>query len=121
MAVLRIVANLEGSDLQAAQVFYETLLGLDVVMDHGWIVTLAAGAADHDRPVHQLSLATQGGGGTQVPRLSVEVDNLDAVYHRAQAAGYEIVYPLTEEPWGVQRFYVRDPLGYVINILSHQA
>lgn len=121
MAVLRIVANLAGSDLQAARVFYEELLGLDVVMDHGWIVTLAAGATAENRPVQQLSLATEGGGGTDVPRLSIEVDNLDEVYHRAQAGGFEITYPLTEEPWGVQRFYVRDPLGYVINILSHQA
>lgn len=56
-----------------------------------------------------------------MPRLSIEVDNLDEVYHRSQAAGFEITYPLTEELWGVQRFYVRDPLEYVINILSHQA
>ena len=44
---------------------------------------------------------------------------MDEVHRRAAAGGYEIVYALTDEPWGVRRFYVRDPLGKVINILSH--
>ena len=29
-----------------------------------------------------------------------------------------IVYPLSDEPWGVRRFFVADPNGVVINILS---
>ena len=37
----------------------------------------------------------------------------------AQAAGAEIVHELTEEPWGVRRFFVRDPDGHVINVLAH--
>ena len=35
------------------------------------------------------------------------------------ARGYEIVHPLTEEPWGVRRFFVRAPDGNVINMVSH--
>ena len=34
-------------------------------------------------------------------------------------AGDEIVHPLTDEPWGVRRFFVRDPDGNVVNVLSH--
>ncbi|WP_201754440.1 VOC family protein [Micromonospora rubida] len=37
----------------------------------------------------------------------------------ALAAGAEIVHELTEEPWGVRRFFVRDPDGHVINVLAH--
>jgi hypothetical protein len=29
------------------------------------------------------------------------------------------VYPLTNEPWGVRRFFVTDPNGIVINVMSH--
>jgi hypothetical protein len=29
------------------------------------------------------------------------------------------VHPLTDEPWGVRRFFVREPNGKVLNILSH--
>ena len=31
----------------------------------------------------------------------------------------EIVHPLTEEPWGVRRFFVRDPTGVVVNVVAH--
>lgn len=31
----------------------------------------------------------------------------------------DVAYPLTDEPWGVRRFYVRDPAGKLLNILSH--
>ena len=30
------------------------------------------------------------------------------------------VYPLTDEPWGVRRFFTRDPNGVVVNVLSHR-
>jgi uncharacterized glyoxalase superfamily protein PhnB len=50
----------------------------------------------------------------------VEVDDVDAVHARAVSLGLEIVYPLVDEPWGVRRFYVRDPFGNVVNILAHR-
>ena len=37
----------------------------------------------------------------------------------AQLLGAEIVYPLTDEPWGLRRFFVRDPDGAVINVTQH--
>jgi catechol 2,3-dioxygenase-like lactoylglutathione lyase family enzyme len=33
--------------------------------------------------------------------------------------GIAIAYGPADEPWGVRRFYVRDPFGKLINILSH--
>jgi uncharacterized glyoxalase superfamily protein PhnB len=51
--------------------------------------------------------------------VSIEVDDVDAVYDRARAAGAEIVYPLTDEEWGLRRFFVRDPNGAVINVTEH--
>jgi hypothetical protein len=30
------------------------------------------------------------------------------------------VYPLTDEPWGVRRFFVRDPNGMIVNVVSHK-
>lgn len=115
MTVRRIVANLAAADPAPARAFYEQLLDLKVVMDHGWILTLASEASQ----VPQLSLASEGGSGTPVPDISIEVDDVDAVYRRALAAGLEIVYGITDEPWGVRRFYLRDPLGRLLNILSH--
>ena len=116
MAVLRIVANLAATDPQAARAFYEGVLGLSVVMDHGWILTFAA--PDATAPP-QLSVARDGGSGTPVPDLSIEVSDVDTVHDAVRRAGLEITYPLTDEPWGVRRFFVRDPLGRLVNILAH--
>jgi uncharacterized glyoxalase superfamily protein PhnB len=67
----------------------------------------------------QLSVASEGGSGTPVPDLSIEVDDVDEIYKRAGSAGLEIAYDIVDEPWGVRRFYVRDPFGRILNILSH--
>ena len=67
----------------------------------------------------QVSFARQGGSGTPVPDLSIEVDDVDAALAGMEAAGFEIEYGPVDEPWGVRRFFVRDPLGRLINILKH--
>ncbi len=116
MTVLRIVPNFAAPDPRAAKAFYQDILGLECVMDHGWIVTFAATGTMQP----QVSVASEGGSGTPVPDVSVEVDDLDDVYARVQAQGFEIVYPMAREPWGVRRFYVRDPFGRVVNVLMHE-
>jgi catechol 2,3-dioxygenase-like lactoylglutathione lyase family enzyme len=115
MTVLRIIPNLRTDDPPQALVFYRDLLGLDVVMDHGWILTLAS----NTQTVPQISIASEGGSGTDVPDLSIEVDDVELVFRRAKQMGLKIVYDLTDEPWGVRRFYVEDPFGRIVNILSH--
>lgn len=115
MKVLRIVANIETPDPAAAQAFYQDLLGLELLMDHGWIKTFGSS----HRMTVQVSVASQGGSGTPVPDLSIEVDDLDSALSRVRQAGITIEYGPTEEPWGVRRFYVRDPFGRLLNILEH--
>ena len=115
MAVRRIVANIATNDIARGRAFYGDLLGLEIVMDHGWIVTYAGDGA----MTPQLGLASEGGSGTPVPDLSIEVDNLDEVLVGARAQGLEITYGPAEEPWGVRRFFVRDPFGRLVNILMH--
>jgi catechol 2,3-dioxygenase-like lactoylglutathione lyase family enzyme len=115
MAVKRIIANIAASQPEAARAFYGEVLGLEGVMDHGWIMTFAA------PPVltgPQISFAREGGSGAPVPDLSIEVDDLDEVLQRAKAAGFAIEYGPKQESWGVRRFYVRDPFDRVVNILS---
>ena len=115
MTVLRIVANIASGSTSKAVSFYHDLLGLDIVMDLGWIVTYSSG----ETMTTQISIATEGGSGTQVPDISIEVDNVDEIYERAKVAKMEITYEIADEPWGARRFYVRDPFGKVVNILQH--
>jgi catechol 2,3-dioxygenase-like lactoylglutathione lyase family enzyme len=116
MAVKRVVADLKSESMEEATAFYTDIVGLEVVMDHGWIVTLA----DPHRPEVQLSIMTHDATAPVVPVVSIQVDDVDESYRAARAAGAEIVHELTDEPWGVRRFFVRDPSGHVVNILSHE-
>lgn len=115
MVVKRIVSNVAASSVGDVQKFYIDLFDLHVVMDHGWIATLASG----DTAPTQISIATEGGSGTSIPDLSIEVDDVDAVYQKAKELGHHIEYELTDEPWGVRRFYLCDPTGKLLNVLAH--
>lgn len=115
MRVKRIVTNIETQDISKAKHFYEEILGLDQLMDLGFIATYGT----HEKMAIQISFLSEGGSGTPVPDMSIEVDDLDDVLNRIKDAGIPIEYGPTKEPWGVRRFYVRDPFGKLINILSH--
>lgn len=107
MAVTRIVANIAAPNLLDAKHFYEEILGLDLLMDHGWIATYGN---DTQMSV-QISVASQGGSDSPVPDLSIEVDDVDIVLENMKHAGFPIEYGPVDEPWGARRFYVRDPFG----------
>jgi catechol 2,3-dioxygenase-like lactoylglutathione lyase family enzyme len=113
--VRRVVPDFRGEDPAASRKFYEEVLGLQVVMDHGWILTFAA----PDNPAAQISVMRRDASAGIEPDVSIEVDDVDAAHAAAQRMGYEIIHPLTDEPWGVRRFFVREPNGKVLNILGH--
>lgn len=117
MKVKRIVANIESTDVAAADAFYRGVLGLELVMDHGWLRTYASTS----KMTVQVSFASQGGSDTPVPELSIEVDNLAEALRRVEDSGTPIEYGPVSEPWGVRRLYVRDPLGKLVNILQHES
>lgn len=115
MTVKRITTNIAAPDPTALAAFYASVFDLDMVMDLGWITTLAG----PDTAPIQLSIASHGGSDAPVPALSIEVTDLQATYDRCISQGHFIAYPLTTEPWGVRRFFVRDPIGTLINVMAH--
>lgn len=115
MAVKRIVVNTATEDMEGAQLFYKDILGLEILMDMGWIRTYGN---DNSMQV-QMSFMTTGGSGTKVPDISIEVDDVDLVYQQLDKSGFEILYGPVNEPWGVRRFFVKDPFGKTVNILQH--
>ena len=115
MRVKRITANIRTSDIDKADAFYHEVLGLKVIMDHGWIRTYGSDS----KMTVQVSFASEGGSGTPVPDLSVEVDDIEIAVARVKKANIVIEYGPKSEPWGVRRFYVRDPFGKLLNILQH--
>lgn len=117
MRVTGLTANLPVADIAAARGFYADYLGLSAEeLDLGWVARFRSpdGRA-------AVQLVTRDATSPQDSAISVHVGpDVDAAYAEAQRRGYEIVHPLTDEPWGVRRFLVRDPDGNVVNIVSHR-
>ncbi|MEJ8669515.1 MULTISPECIES: VOC family protein [unclassified Streptomyces] len=119
MTIRRIMPDFQvGSEeqMETSRDFYG-LLGFEEVMNMGWVMTLASPA----NPTAQISFFTAERTAPVVPDLSVEVEDVDAVYAQVRASGAEIVRELRDEEWGVRRFFVRDPNGRVVNVLTHRA
>lgn len=113
MSIKRVVPNLTVSDLPAAVREHSAVLGLHVLMDHGWIVTLG------DDEGHQLSLLTRDATAPVNLNVSVFVDDVHEALARVKRANLDVVHPLTDEPWGVTRFFYRASDGRVVNIGMH--
>ncbi len=114
MRLRRIVPNLK-VDAGAGHDFYVEFLGLEKQFDLGWI-------ASFQHPVNrsvQVNLVSADATAAEDSVMSVDVADVDAAYAHARELGYEIVHPLTDEQWGVRRFFVRDPHGHVVNVVGH--
>jgi catechol 2,3-dioxygenase-like lactoylglutathione lyase family enzyme len=115
MTVKRVMPILTVADIEAARDAYVRILGLREVMNHGWVITLA-----DDELRHQVSLMTKDATAPVNPMVSIEVDDVDAAYQTVVEAGLTIVHPLSDEEWGVRRFFFADQAGNVINVLRHR-
>ena len=118
MRIRRAVPNIQSNRrMDPSRAFYAEFLGMEVAMDMGWIVTFVS----PDNPTAQVSVV-QSVEGAEPPAgmsLTVEVADDDMVHARAEALGVQIVYPLTDEPWGVRQFHVVDPNGVVVHVMNH--
>jgi predicted enzyme related to lactoylglutathione lyase len=118
VTIHRIVPNIYSNDPEKSKVFYMEFLGMELVMDMEWILTFAS----KSNPRAQISVLQHDKKDPLDNKpvfLSIEVDDVDFLYAIAKKVGCKITYPLTNEAWGVRRFFVEDPNGATINILSH--
>ncbi len=115
MTVTRIVANLAAPDPAELAKFYAEAFGLDIPSDTGWIAFLESKATQKI----ELHTASEGGSGNELPVISIGVDDLESAADAVRAAGAEVVYGPVDEPWGLRRFFFRDPAGNLINVVDH--
>ena len=115
MSVRRVVPDITSKDIALSREFYTDLLGLSVAMDMGFVVTLVSPS----NPTAQITLVQDDGIASVQPQMSIEVSDVREIHRLAVSQRRKIVYPLTDEPWGVRRFFVEDPNGTIINVLSH--
>jgi catechol 2,3-dioxygenase-like lactoylglutathione lyase family enzyme len=115
VTIHRTVPNIRSDRPAETRDFFVELLGFEVAMDLGWVVTVAS----PNNPAAQVTII--GNDDPAAPGISVEVDDVDAAHARAMERGLEIAYPLRDEEWGVRRFMMREPSGTIVNVLSHRS
>ena len=115
MTISRAVPNIKSDRATETRDFFVDLLGLEVAMDLGWVVTLASPT----NPSVQVTII--GNDDMSAPGISVGVADVDAVHAKAVEQGFEIIYPIRDEECGVRRFMLREPSGTVVNVVSHRS
>jgi catechol 2,3-dioxygenase-like lactoylglutathione lyase family enzyme len=113
--VARAVPNIKSDRPAETRDFFADLLGFEVAMDIGWVVTVVSPT----NPSAQVNII--GSDDPAAPGISVEVPDVDAVHARAVEKGLEIAYSLRDEEWGVRRFMLREPSGTLVNVVSHRS
>jgi catechol 2,3-dioxygenase-like lactoylglutathione lyase family enzyme len=115
MRVMDIIADLQVADIDAARGFYTDYLGLSVEeLNLGWVARFTSPDTGT-----RLQVVTRDAAAPENPVVSVLVEDVDEAYRDARERGFEIVHPLSTEPWGVRRFFVRAPDGNVLNVVQH--
>lgn len=115
MTIRRVVPDIPSAAFDRSRDFYRDFLGFEVGMDLGWVMTFVSPS----NPTAQVTVMGDEATAPVRPDLTAEVADVDHLYAEARDRGYEIVHPLTDEPWGVRRFFVRDPDGTVVNVMMH--
>lgn len=113
----RIFPYANGDDLAASRDFYVEVFGLEVAMEDPVL-----GLRSPANPTAQV-LVPPSGMESPPPRFGIDMGEpsaVDAAHAEAVRRGLRVVYPLTDEPWGVRRFFMEDPSGTVVNVLAHR-
>lgn len=115
MKAMEVITNLHTDDIERAREFFGFLGLTGDGMDQGWVARFTS--PDSDACVQ---VVTRDATAPEDSALTVKVDDVDAALAEARERGYEIVHPLTDEPWGIRRFFVRSPDGHVVNVAQHR-
>ncbi|MGE4506152.1 MAG: VOC family protein [Desulfovibrionaceae bacterium] len=108
-------------DINASRRFYETVLGQELLADHGPHLAFRAGfflwQADGALPLMRPGAEAQAGPlGRDNFEMYFECAELDEAWAACEAAGAPAAHPIVEQPWGQRGFRVLDPDGHVVEV-----
>ena len=108
--------------IEESKEFYVSLLGFKPVFAIDWYVQLQSPTDKNLQLAFvQQNHASVPAGFQQSPRgviVTVEMDDVDAVYKRARSLGHKMVLELRDEDWGQRHFMVRDPNGLLLDLVQ---
>jgi PhnB protein len=114
-------------DAERAIAFYRDVFGArevwPVLLDHRiWQAVLRIGLSEivvlDEFPEAGIVGPDSATIAPTVPRLLIEIDDVDAIIERAVAAGATVLRRAENQWWGVRTSVIRDPFGYRWSIHS---
>lgn len=123
---MKMNAGIITPHLQDTRKFYTEMLGFSVVYESDWFLLLSTPDSSAQisflQPEHptQQPLFQEAFAGRGV-YLTIEVDDVDALYRQLKAKALPIAIDLRNEPWGDRHFAVIDPNGVGIDFVKYTA
>ena len=109
-------------DVQGTAAFYTAHFGFEAKFTSGWYVHLQSST---DAAVNLAvldgtheTIPAVGRGRVSGLLLNFEVEDVDAVHTRLQAAGLPILLGLRDEAFGQRHFITADPNGVLIDVIK---
>lgn len=123
---MKINAGIITDKIQESKAFYTELLGFTVTFENEFYLLLGEGdqpsvlsflLPNHPTQQALFQPAFQGQG----MYLTIEVDDVDAVYEEVVKKNIKIEVDIRNEPWGDRHFAIKDPNGIGIDIVKYSA
>jgi catechol 2,3-dioxygenase-like lactoylglutathione lyase family enzyme len=123
---MKLNAGIITQKLAESKAFYTNVLGFGISFENEFYLLLHT--PDHSaelsfllpdhasqQPLFQPAFSGQG------VYLTIEVDNVDALYKTIKAKSIPIKIDIRNEPWGDRHFAIEDPNGVGIDIVRYAA
>jgi uncharacterized glyoxalase superfamily protein PhnB len=123
---MKLNAGIITSKIQESKQFYQDILGFGITFENEFYLLMHTPGRqaeisfllpDHptQEPIFQTPFKGQG------VYLTIEVEDVDAIYEEIKNKGVEIIIPIRDEPWGDRHFAIRDPNGIGIDLVKYTA
>ncbi len=121
---MKLNAGIITANIEETKKFYQEYLGFGVSFENEFYLLMhtPGGHAQlsfllPNHPSQQpLFQAPFGGQGMY---LTIEVEDVDALYADVKKKGADIIIELRDEPWGDRHFAIKDPNGIGIDLVKY--
>lgn len=110
------------TNLVDSKEFYVDFLGFNVIFEIDWYIQLQSPSLESIQIAFvEMNHPSVPKGYQKTPQgvvVTVEVENVDAVYQRAQDLGLPVIVNLCNEQWGQRHFMLEDPNGLLVDVYT---
>jgi catechol 2,3-dioxygenase-like lactoylglutathione lyase family enzyme len=121
---MKLNAGIVTNKLAETKHFYTTVLGFGVTFENEFYLLLHTPNQEAEisfllpnhpsqQPLFQQPFTEQG------MYFTIEVDDVDNIYHDLKKKGIEIKIEIRNEPWGDRHFAIQDPNGIGIDFVTY--